>query len=73
MGDTRYDGPECETRRDALRRVWFDGWSEGVIWMWRRTRQAIRRDDQRASLERRVIHRIAAELRSAGGSDRPPR
>ena len=72
MHDRRNDGPECETRRDA-RRVWFDGWTEGVMWMWRRIRQAIHRDDQRESLERRVIHRIAAELRSAGGSDRPPR
>lgn len=73
MGEIRYDGPECEARHDELRRAWFDGWTEGVMWMWRKTRQAVRQDDRRESLERSVIHHLSAELRSAGGSDRQPR
>ena len=35
MGERRYGGPEGETRHDELRRAWFDGWTEGVMWMWK--------------------------------------
>ena len=72
MGGTRYDGPECETRHDALRRVWFDGWTEGAMWMWGRTRQALRQDGQPESVECAVIHYVSSELRSSDGGVRQP-
>ena len=71
MGGRRYD-PERETRRDELRRAWFDGWTEGAIWMWRRTRHSLRQDGQPESVERRVIDRVSAESRSRDGGVRQP-
>ena len=67
MGDRRYDSPECETRHDELRRAWFDGWTEGVMWMWGKTRQALRQDRQPESVECSVIRHVSSELRSSGG------
>ena len=62
MGDRRHDSPECETRYDELRQVWFDGWTEGVMWMWVRTRYALRQDGQPESVEYSVIHHVSSEL-----------
>ena len=43
------------------------------MWMWARTRQALRQDSQPESVECSVIHHASAELRSAdGGSGNPP-
>ena len=67
MGQRRYGGPEGETRHDELRRAWFDGWTEGVMWMWGKTRQALRQDGQPESVECSVIHHVSAELRSSHG------
>ena len=67
MGERRYGGPEGETRHDELRRAWFDGWTEGVMWMWGKTRQALRQDGQPESVECSVIHHVSSELRSSDG------
>ena len=53
---------EGETRHDELRRAWFDGWTEGVMWMWGKTRQALRQDGQPESVECSVIHHVSSEL-----------
>ena len=67
MGERRYGGPEGETRHDELRRAWFDGWTEGVMWTWGKTRQALRQDGQPESVECSVIHHVSSELRSSDG------
>ena len=67
MGERRYGGPEGETRHDELRRAWFDGWTEGVMWMLGKTRQALRQDGQPESVECSVIHHVSSELRSSDG------
>lgn len=72
MRDRRYGGLERETRHDELRRAWYDGWTEGVMWMWRRTRHALRQDRQPDSGECSVIHPAVSELRSSGGSVAQP-
>ena len=59
--------PEGETRHDELRRAWIDGWTEGVMWMWGKTRQALRQDGQPESVECRVIDHVSSELRSSDG------
>ena len=59
MGERRYGGPEGETRHDELRRAWFDGWTEGVMWMWGKTQQALRQDGQPESVECSVIDHVS--------------
>lgn len=70
MGDGPYEGAERETRHAGLRRAWFDGWTEGAMWMWARTRQALRQDGQPESVECGVIHHVSSELRSSDGGVR---
>ena len=72
MGERRYGGPEGETRHDELRRAWFDGWTEGVMWMWGRTREALRQDGQPESVACSVIHHVSSELLSSDGGVRQP-
>ena len=68
MRERRYGSPEGEIHYDELRRAWFDGWTEGVMWMWGKTRQALRQDGQPESVECSVIHHVSSELRSSDGT-----
>lgn len=72
MGTRRDDGPERETRQDALRRASFNGVDGGRDVDVGENPTSLHEDGQPESVECGVIHHVSAELRSSDGGVRQP-
>ena len=64
MGERRYGGAEGETRHDELRRAWFDGWTEGVVWTLAKTVHALRDGGHPEAVGLSVIQHVTSERAS---------
>ena len=67
MGDRQHNGPKGRAPVDEMRRAWFDGWTEGVIWTLSRTMHVLREAGHPESIGWSVIQDIVPGSRRGVG------